>query len=78
VRNLSAFIKYLAKQEAMERTAAGIPTAESAACSLAPFRAASRGLSRSLSTLVAATLFFFFGFGQFEVFSLSVSEFQLR
>ncbi|XP_025818508.1 probable RNA-dependent RNA polymerase 4 [Panicum hallii] len=26
----------------MERTAAGIPTAESAACSLAPFRAASR------------------------------------
>ena len=33
VRNLSALIKWLAKQEAMQRNAAGVPTAESAACS---------------------------------------------
>ncbi|CAL4978427.1 unnamed protein product [Urochloa decumbens] len=39
VRNLSAFIKWLAKQEAMQRNAEGIPTAESAACCSGPFRA---------------------------------------
>ncbi|CAO2209543.1 unnamed protein product [Urochloa humidicola] len=38
VRNLSAFIKWLAKQEAMQRNAEGVPTAESAACCSGPFR----------------------------------------
>jgi len=49
VRNLSAFIKWLAKQEAMQRNAAGVPTAESAACSSGPFRASPQGaLSNSI------------------------------
>ncbi|KAF8705693.1 hypothetical protein HU200_030888 [Digitaria exilis] len=39
VRTLSGFVVHLAKQEAMERNAAGIPTAESAACNSGPFRA---------------------------------------
>ncbi|XP_039822069.1 probable RNA-dependent RNA polymerase 3 isoform X4 [Panicum virgatum] len=43
VRNLSAFIKWLAKQEAMQRNAEGVPTAESAACSSGPFRASPQG-----------------------------------
>ncbi|KAF8663268.1 hypothetical protein HU200_055878 [Digitaria exilis] len=39
VRTLSGFIVHLAKQEAMERNAAGIPTAESAALGSGPFHA---------------------------------------
>ena len=44
VRSLSAFINYLAKQEAMQRNAAGIPTAESAACCNGPSARASQGV----------------------------------
>ena len=44
VRNLSAFINHLAKQEAMQRNAAGIPTAESAACCNGPSARASQGV----------------------------------
>ncbi|KAL6627250.1 hypothetical protein ACP70R_030976 [Stipagrostis hirtigluma subsp. patula] len=39
VRNLSAYVKFLANKETMERNASGIPTAESAACCSGPFRA---------------------------------------
>jgi RNA-dependent RNA polymerase len=49
VRNLSAFIKWLAKQEAMQRNAAGVPTAESAACTSGPFRASPQGAFQSHS-----------------------------
>ena len=50
VRNLSAFIMFFAKQETMERNAAGIPTAKSApCCSLGPSRATSRGRCQSRS-----------------------------
>ncbi|XP_066321034.1 uncharacterized protein [Miscanthus floridulus] len=42
VRSLSAFINHLAKQEAMQRNAAGIPTAESAACCNGPSARASQ------------------------------------
>lgn len=42
VRSLSAFINHHAKQEAMQRNAAGIPTAESAACCNGPFARASQ------------------------------------
>ncbi|KAL6838697.1 hypothetical protein ACP4OV_031411 [Aristida adscensionis] len=42
VRSLSAYIKWMANKEAMERNAAGIPTAESAVCCSGPFRASAR------------------------------------
>lgn len=49
VRSLSAFINHLAKQEAMQRNAVGIPTAESAACCTGPFARASQGVFRNQS-----------------------------
>jgi len=49
VRSLSAFINHHAKQEAMQRNAAGIPTAESAACCNGPFARASQGVFRNHS-----------------------------
>jgi hypothetical protein len=43
VRNLSALLIWLAKREAMSRNATRVPTAESAACGSAPFRASHQG-----------------------------------
>ena len=81
VRNLSAFIMFFAKQETMERNAAGIPTAESAACSVGPSRVPSRGWcrSRSLSAIGSNGFLFSFWFWSLSVaVSVSLSAVKQR
>ncbi|GJN05521.1 hypothetical protein PR202_ga23153 [Eleusine coracana subsp. coracana] len=57
VRNLSGYIRWMVEKDTLQRNAAGVPTAESAACFSAPFRASQQGSFTSPRPVLACFAF---------------------